>query len=160
MRCAPGKPGRRLRSAVRPAVRPWQHVLDPLAGYLTLAQKLWEQPALAGAYNFGPDSGEAVSVRDVVELARATFGEGEVRYGDGSEGPHETAWLGLDAAKAKSALGVAPVFTLVQAVKRTMAWYRAHHDGGDARQLCEMDIADFEARKAAAKTPAAAKLAG
>ena len=64
-------------------------MLEPLAGYLTLAQKLWEQPALAGAYNFGPDTDEAVAVRDVVEMARAAYGEGDVHYGDGSEGPHE-----------------------------------------------------------------------
>jgi CDP-glucose 4,6-dehydratase len=143
------------------AVRPWQHVLEPLSGYLTLAQLLWERPALAGAYNFGPDAGEAVGVREVVELARAAYGEGEVQYGDGSEGPHETAWLALQAAKARSVLGVSPTWTLVQAVMRTMIWYRMQRDGADARQLCESDISDFEARSTAAKVPVAAvKLAG
>ena len=128
------------------AVRPWQHVLEPLAGYLTLAQHLWERPALSGAYNFGPDAGGAVAVRDLIELARAAYGEGEVQYGSGGEGPHEAAWLALEAAKAESVLGVSPTWTLVEAVKRTMAWYRAQHDDGDARQLCEGDISDFEAR--------------
>jgi CDP-glucose 4,6-dehydratase len=142
------------------AVRPWQHVLDPLAGYLTLAQHLWERPALAGAYNFGPDPGEAVAVRELVELARAAYGEGEVHYGDGSEGPHETEWLALQTAKAASVLGVAPTWTLVQAVMRAMIWYRRQRDGADARELCLADIADFEARALAAEAPAAAKLAG
>jgi CDP-glucose 4,6-dehydratase len=143
------------------AVRPWQHVLEPLSGYLTLAQRLWERPALAGSYNFGPDAGDAVAVREVVELARAAYGEGEVSYGTGDEGPHESAWLALDTAKVATVLGVAPTLTLVQAVKRTMAWYRAHKDGTQARQLCEADIADFEARSAAAEAPAAAvKLVG
>lgn len=128
------------------AVRPWQHVLEPLHGYLTLARHLWEKPSLAGAYNFGPDAGEAAPVRDVIELARTAYGEGEVRYGDGSAGPHETDWLGLDAAKAHRVLGLSPVLTLVQAVTRTMAWYRAHKDGADARALCEGDMAAFEAR--------------
>ena len=128
------------------AVRPWQHVLEPLAGYLALAQKLWERPALAGAYNFGPDNREAVSVRDLIELARAAYGDGEVHFSDGSEGPHEAAWLELENAKAKNVLGVLPKLTLAQAVTRTMAWYRAHTDGADARRLCEADIADFEAR--------------
>jgi len=128
------------------AVRPWQHVLEPLYGYLTLAHRLWDRPALAGSYNFGPDTGEAVAVRDLVELARAAYGEGEVRYGDASEGPHESAWLTLDIAKARNVLGVAPVLTLVQAVTRTMAWYRAHKDGAEARALCLADIADFESR--------------
>jgi CDP-glucose 4,6-dehydratase len=141
------------------AVRPWQHVLEPLYGYLTLAHRLWDRPALAGSYNFGPDTGEAVAVRDLVELARAAYGEGEVRYGDASEGPHESAWLALDIAKARNVLGVSPTLTLVQAVTRTMAWYRAHKDGADARRLCEADIADFETRAsslAATETPTAA----
>ena len=128
------------------AVRPWQHVLEPLAGYLTLAQHLWQRPTLAGAYNFGPGANDAVAVRDVVELARAAYGEGEVHYGAGGEGPHEAAWLALDASNAGAVLGVAPRLTLVQAIQRTMAWYRAHAAGGEARQLCESDISDFEAR--------------
>jgi CDP-glucose 4,6-dehydratase len=128
------------------AIRPWQHVLEPLYGYLTLAHRVWERPALTGAYNFGPDSGEAVAVRDLVELARAAYGEGEVRYGDASEGPHESAWLALDSEKARRLLGVSPVLTPVQAVQRTMAWYRAHHNGADARALCDADISEFESR--------------
>ncbi len=152
----------RMLAVRRPqAVRPWQHVLEPLFGYLMLAQHLWEKPALASAYNFGPDSGEAVAVREVVELARAAYGEGEARYGDGGEGPHEAAWLGLDIDKAKTMLGVVPTLTLVQAVTRTMTWYRAHASGADARQLCEADIAEFEARLLArSEKPAATKRAG
>jgi CDP-glucose 4,6-dehydratase len=138
--------GRTLEVRRPQAVRPWQHVLEPLAGYLVLAQHLWAQPALTGAYNFGPDSSEAVAVRDVVELARAVYGEGEVRYGDGDEGPHEAGWLTLDSAKARNVLGVAPLLTLVQAVQQTMAWYRAFGRGEDARELCHADIADFEGR--------------
>ena len=141
------------------AVRPWQHVLEPLSGYLTLAQHLWQRPALAGACNFGPGAAGAVAVRDLVELARAAFGEGEVRYGSGDEGPHEAAWLALEAAKAESVLGVAPRWALVEAVKRTMAWYRAQRDGGDARALCAADIADFEARSDVL-APTVSKLAG
>jgi CDP-glucose 4,6-dehydratase len=124
-----------------------------------LARRLWERPALAGAYNFGPDARGAVAVRDVVELARAAYGEGEVRYGSGDDGPHEAAWLALDAAKAESVLGVSPRWTLIETVKRTMAWYRARRDGTDARALCAADIADFDAR-GDAQAPAAAKLAG
>jgi CDP-glucose 4,6-dehydratase len=138
------------------AVRPWQHVLEPLCGYLALAQQLWDRPALAGAYNFGPDVTGAAAVRDIVDLARASYGEGDVRYGDATKRPHESAWLALDVAKARRELGVSHRLTLVQAIRRTMAWYRAHSGGTDARQLCEADIADFEARGAAAAQPAAA----
>ena len=128
------------------AVRPWQHVLEPLNGYLTLAQKLWQQPALAGAYNFGPQANDAVPVRELVEVARAAYGEGDVRYGDGTEGPQESAWLTLDIAKVEQALGVTPRLPLAQAVTQTMAWYRAHREGADARQFCLADISDFENR--------------
>lgn len=153
--------GRPLQVRRPQAVRPWQHVLEPLYGYLILAQRLWEQPVLAAAYNFGPETTDAVSVRDLVELARVAYGEGEARYGDGSEGPHEVAWLALNSAKARNLLGVSPALTLAQAVRRTMAWYRAHNMGAEARQLCEADIADFEARALAAAAPAAAvKMAG
>jgi CDP-glucose 4,6-dehydratase len=126
------------------AVRPWQHVLEPLAGYLTLARSLWLRPALAGAYNFGPNAGDDVPVRDVVELARLAYGSGEVNCGDGSEGPHEAARLALDAGKAKAVLGVTPRLTLKQAVNWTIAWYRAQQQGGDSRQLCLSNIRDFE----------------
>jgi len=133
------------------AVRPWQHVLEPVSGYLVLAQRLWEQPSLAGAYNFGPELGEAVKVRDLVELACAAYGTGAADYGDGSEGPHESGWLVLDAGKTESVLGFAQRWTLIEGVKRTMAWYRAHQRGTDARALCLADLSDFESR---AESPA------
>ncbi len=127
------------------AVRPWQHVLEPLAGYLALAEALWQRPELAGAYNFGPQTHEAATVRDVVEQARQSYGVGDVHYGDGSEGPHEAGWLALEIAKARVALGVRPKWDLVQAVARTMAWYKAQHAGADVRALCLADIAAYEA---------------
>ena len=71
------------------AVRPWQHVLEPLSGYLTLAQKLWEGSAPIGAYNFGPDTGDETSVRDLIQMACRAYGPVKVRYGEGEEGPHE-----------------------------------------------------------------------
>jgi CDP-glucose 4,6-dehydratase len=126
------------------AIRPWQHVLEPLAAYLTLAHKLWEQPALAGAYNFGPESSEATTVRELLELARVAFGGGEVRYGNGTEGPHEAGWLALDASKARLTLGVRPHWTLAQAVTQTMAWYWGQQEGKDARTLCDSEIAAYE----------------
>ena len=127
------------------SIRPWQHVLEPLAGYLTLARKLWDEPALAGAYNFGPQSGEAATVRDVVELARSAYGGGEVHFGDDSAGPHEAGWLALETAKARNALGLVPKWALAEAVNRTMAWYRAQQQGADVRRLCEAEITAYEA---------------
>ena len=127
------------------AIRPWQHVLDPLAGYMSLAQKLFEQPALAGAYNFGPQTDQAATVRDLVELTCSAYGSGVTIYENNSKGPHEAGWLALEVAKARVTLGVAPHWSLTEAVNRTMAWYRAQHEGADARVLCETEIAAYEA---------------
>ena len=141
------------------AVRPWQHVLEPLFGYLILARHLWHRPTFAGAYNFGPDVCEAVTVRDLIELARTVYGGGKVDYQDGSEGPHESPWLALNAAKAAEMLGVTPKLTLAETVKRTMAWYREHGSGTHARGLCEAEISEFET-KLNVQSSSSAKLAG
>jgi len=125
------------------AIRPWQHVLEPLAGYLILAEKLWRDPALAGAYNFGPENHETATVRDVVELARSCYGCGNVRYGNGSDGPQEAGWLALDIAKSSQSLGVNPRWTLTESIEKTMSWYRACTQGEEARELCETQIAEF-----------------
>lgn len=137
--------GRALEIRRPRAVRPWQHVLEPLAGYLALSEKLWQQPELAGAYNFGPKTDEAATVRDVVDLARGVYGSGDVHYAVGADGPHEAGWLALETAKARVLLGFAPKWPLAETVGRTMAWYRAQHQGHDARALCEAEIAAYEA---------------
>lgn len=127
------------------AIRPWQHVLEPLAGYLALAQRVWLRPEHAGAYNFGPQTSEAATVREVVELARGAFGKGAASYATEVTGPHEAHWLALEIAKARAVLAVKPRWPLAEAVRRTMAWYRAQGEGADARALCEADITDYEA---------------
>lgn len=127
------------------AIRPWQHVLEPLTGYLMLAEQLMADPNLAGAWNFGPPSHEAATVRDVIELARTAYGSGTVEYGEGSEGPHEAGWLALETAKACMTLCVKPRWSLTQAVTRTLDWYRRQAEGAEVRQLCKEDIAAYEA---------------
>lgn len=134
------------------AIRPWQHVLEPLAGYIKLAEQLWQQPAVAGAYNFGPETHEAATVREVVQLAQSAYGMGQVSWGDGSEGPHEAGWLALEIAKARTVLGVKPRWSLVESVQRTVHWYRQQHDGADACALCEADIAAYEAANKSGQT--------
>jgi CDP-glucose 4,6-dehydratase len=127
------------------AFRPWQHVLEPLAAYLKLAEQLWAKPDLAGAYNFGPPTHEAASVRDVVLLAKQSYGGGAVIWGEGDDGPHEAGWLALEIAKAQHVLDVTPRWSLQQAVHRTMDWYRRQREGTPARELCARDIVEFEA---------------
>jgi CDP-glucose 4,6-dehydratase len=125
------------------AIRPWQHVLEPLTGYLILAESLWKEPKLAGSYNFGPPTHEGATVRTVVELARQSLG-GEVCYSDGAEGPHEAHWLALEIAKSRVMLRANPRWTLSAAVNRSMAWYCAQRNGAGARSLCEADISLYE----------------
>jgi CDP-glucose 4,6-dehydratase len=125
------------------ATRPWQHVLEPLCGYLRLAEALWLMPQLAGAYNFGPPTQEAATVRSVIEQAQQAWGGGKVLWGDGSEGPHEAGWLALEVAKAREALGVQPRWGLEQAVERTLQWYRGLAEGASAQALCEADLQAF-----------------
>jgi CDP-glucose 4,6-dehydratase len=122
------------------AIRPWQHVLEPLKGYLILAEALWLQPELAGAWNFGPNPHQAATVREVIEIAKKHYGCGEVQYGEGSDGPYEASWLALETAKARVSLGLKPRWELKETVTRTIDWYRAQKQGADARELCAKEI--------------------
>ncbi len=129
------------------AIRPWQHVLEPVAGYLCLAERIWHNPALAGAYNFGPEPHTAATVREVIALAKDAYGAGDVIFETDAQGPHEAGWLALDIARARVTLGVTPRWGLAETVKRTLAWYRAQQQGTDARDLCLAEIADFVGRE-------------
>jgi CDP-glucose 4,6-dehydratase len=125
------------------AIRPWQHVLEPLHAYLILAQSLYADPSISGAFNFGPNTNEAASVLNVIELARNKFFEGGVNWGDGHSGPHEAGLLLLNIAKAKEVLGIIPRWHLGETVTKTMSWYQQFLADLDPRKLCEADIAAF-----------------
>ena len=118
--------------------------MEPVAAYLQLAEQLWLKPAIAGAYNFGPETQEAATVQNVVKLAQEAYGKGQVSWGDGTIGHHEAGCLTLEIAKARAVLGVRPCWSLVQAVHRTMKWYLHQLEGADVRTLCEADIFAFE----------------
>ncbi len=126
------------------AVRPWQHVLEPLHGYMLLAERLWHAPEACTAVNFGPDHTAAASVGTVLDKAKTAFGSGEMLLGDGSEGPHEAGYLMLDSSLATRTLGYAPRWGLDETVSRTIAWYRAQQAGRAALDLCLADIAAYE----------------
>lgn len=123
------------------AVRPWQHVLEPLHGYLLLAQHAWHSTALSQAYNLGPDS--AASVRDVLELALAAYGQGAVEFASQPEGPHEAGLLALDASKIRQQIGFKPRWDLPTTVTRTMQWYRDFAAGVSAAELCDRDLQHY-----------------
>lgn len=122
------------------AVRPWQHILEPLTGYLALAERLWHDPSLAAAYNFAPSVEAAAPVRHVVELARSALGRGEIRYAEAPSGPHESPYLALDGSLAARILGVRPHWDLETAVTRTVEWYCRQSRGDPATLLCHADI--------------------
>ncbi|MXN77550.1 CDP-glucose 4,6-dehydratase [Burkholderia sp. 4701] len=135
------------------AVRPWQHVLEPVSGYLVLAQALAEQGAtFNGGWNFGPSDDDARSVREVVELAIEKWGDGARWQQDGAEQPHEAHFLKLDCSKAKQYLGWRPSWNLSTALGATVDWHRALTGGKDMQQVCRAQIQDYvEAAQRAAK---------
>ena len=99
------------------AVRPWQHVLNPLSGYLRLAQELWHEPQAAQAWNFGPLEGDARTVRWIVERLEELWGGALQWELDGSENPPEAGHLALDSGKAERRLGWRAEWDLGQALR-------------------------------------------
>jgi CDP-glucose 4,6-dehydratase len=131
------------------AVRPWQHVLDPLAGYLLLAELLCTRgAAIADAWNFGPADDDAIPAGALADRFCARWGGGARWAHDGSPQPHEAATLRLDCAKARGALGWRPRLALVDALDWTCDWYRAVASGADARTQTLAQIDAFMARAA------------
>jgi CDP-glucose 4,6-dehydratase len=127
------------------AIRPWQHVLEPLYGYIILAQALEANPNKAKSYNFGPNFREVSSVEKIIRLAKKGWGEGEFQATACKEALKETAILMLDVSMAERELGVAPVWNVDQAVDRTINWYKREAQGVKPFELCIADLNDFEA---------------
>jgi CDP-glucose 4,6-dehydratase len=126
------------------AIRPWQHVLEPLWGYLTLAEKLWEQgPAFAESWNFGPNDEDARPVQWIVQRLVEQWGDGATWRLDERPQPHEATHLKLDCSKARARLEWQPRWELGLALERVVAWYRACARGEDMRALTLAQIADF-----------------
>jgi CDP-glucose 4,6-dehydratase len=124
------------------AVRPWQHVLEPLSGYLLLASRMMEGGHdLDGGWNFGPLEQGSVAVRDVVEIVLAAWGSGawESPAGTGAR-VHEASLLALDIAKARQHLCWQPLYDVERTLRVTATWYAARHEGGDVAALTRADI--------------------
>jgi CDP-glucose 4,6-dehydratase len=136
--------GRSLQIRNPGAVRPWQHVLEALHGYLTLAERLWSQPDLATNFNFGPDRADCVAVSHVIRHASLHFGEAKVEFAQEADAPKDAIQLALDNSKARALLGVEPVWPLAAALEHTVSWYVGQLRGQDARALCLSDIEAFQ----------------
>ncbi len=127
------------------ATRPWQHVLEPLAGYLMLAEKLCsEGPAFAQAWNFGPDDGDAKPVGWIVEYLCGRV-PGTSWKCDAAPQPHEANMLKLDSSKAKARLGWKPRWNLPAALARTLEWHQAWRGGADMAGVSLDQIRQYEA---------------
>jgi CDP-glucose 4,6-dehydratase len=127
------------------AIRPWQHVLEPLCGYLTLAEGLWANPErFSGAWNFGPSDDEAQPVSWVVENLTQLWGDGATWKTDQKENPHEAHYLKLDSSKARTLLNWKPRLDLSESLAWVVAWYRGYAAGEDIRRITQSQIADYE----------------
>ncbi len=117
------------------SIRPWQHVLNPLSGYLVLAQALWSSPQHACAWNFGPPEQDARPVEWIVRRARELW-PAELRWAlDRGPHPHEARYLKLDSSRARARLGWRPLLGLDAAMDATVGWYRELAAGADMRAV-------------------------
>lgn len=136
--------GRPLEVRSPAAVRPWQHVLEPLRGYLLLAEALVARgSAAADGWNFGPEDADCRSVREVVDMACAEWPGSQVVYNPPLDAPHEAHFLKLDCTQAHELLPWQPRWRLAEGVARTTAWFRACAQGQDMRAVTLDQLADY-----------------
>lgn len=129
------------------SVRPWQHVLEPLSGYILLAEKLWQGGQnFAGGWNFGPDASAVMPVRAVADTMVRIWGADSC-WIDRSDphALHEAKLLQLDSTKARINMGWQPRWAFRTALEATADWYRKTHEGASPRDLCLQQIAQYAA---------------
>lgn len=126
------------------SIRPYQHVLDPVMTYLMLAHKQFEDINIAGAYNIGPDNKDNIKTADIARLFCAEWGDGlEWKVESDNKAPHEANYLYLDCSKIKRELGWHSVWSIEQAIKYTVEWYRAYLEGENVTECMERQIEQF-----------------
>ncbi|MCH9807442.1 MAG: CDP-glucose 4,6-dehydratase [Alphaproteobacteria bacterium] len=129
------------------AVRPWQHVLEPLSGYLMLAQQLCSPTGRengASGWNFGPNAGGEADVVTVASLTAKAWGDGaEVRVESAGPQLKEAGLLRLDSTKARSGLGWQPVWSIEATLQETVSWYKAWHAGEDMGEVTAAQISRY-----------------
>jgi len=123
------------------AIRPWQHVLEPLHGYLLLAEKLWHDgSAFAEGWNFGPMETDGQPVQWIVERLAQTWGRGARWAHDTAAQPHEAVCLKLDCSKARTRLGWRPQWSIGRSLDEIVSWYQAYADGRDMADVTRRQI--------------------
>lgn len=140
--------GHALKVRSPASVRPWQHVLEPLSGYLRLAQRLWDDAESAGAWNFGPGAAGEISVESLVAHLATHWPDLQIEH-DQSAHPHEAAILRLNCDKAHRQLAWRPVWDIDTALARTADWYRAFHEAGNVGSAADLAAYVDDARRLA-----------
>jgi CDP-glucose 4,6-dehydratase len=126
------------------AIRPWQHVLEPLSGYLTLAEKLYNDgPAYAGAWNFGPDDKDAKNVEWITKMLCGLWGDSAQYEIDKQPHPHEANYLKLDCSKAKAELEWLPRWDIQTALESIVEWNKSFLSGENMRGMTEQQIQKY-----------------
>lgn len=125
------------------SVRPYQHVLEPLFLYLTIARRQWEDPKYAGCYNVGPEDNDCITTGELVELFCQAWGEGMGWVNRSDNGPHEANFLKLDCSRIKKVFGWQPRWHVKEAVERSVEWYQIYRDKGDILACMERQIQAF-----------------
>ena len=124
-------------------IRPWQHVLEPLLGYLILGEKTSANPKLAGPFNFGPLEADQVTVGEIINLAARRFPSAKVSFVAQQDLKHESEWLDLDSNRANDQLSVRSRLSTEQSVNWTIDWYSSFLSGQSAMDLCLGQINNY-----------------
>lgn len=125
------------------SIRPYQHVLEPLAVYLMILQRQYEDRSLAGFYNVGPDESDCVTTGCLVTAFCSEWGDGLKWIEQSDAGPHEARFLKLDCSKLKWIFGWKPRWNFEKAMKYTVQWYKIYIDGGDITACMDAQIKEF-----------------
>ena len=136
--------GRSIELRNPQATRPWQHVLEPISGYLLLAACLWSEPdRFAGSWNFGPSSTDVRTVEDVATSIGEHFGQSRSTLAQAPSQQHEARLLQLNCDKAHQVLGWHPRWTVDQTLAETAKWYHTVLSGGDAEAMTRGQIRQY-----------------
>ncbi|MCF8019094.1 MAG: CDP-glucose 4,6-dehydratase [Vallitaleaceae bacterium] len=125
------------------SVRPWEHVLEPLSGYLMLGEKMYKQPVeYAEAWNFGPELSSIIPVWDIAQSVINNYESGDLKDVSDPNAVHEAKLLALDISKARFKLGWVPTLNIDETIKYTVDWYKDYNNM-DVYELCKQQIIDF-----------------
>ena len=126
------------------AIRPWQHVLEPLFGYMALCEKMWDQPSkFSEGWNFGPENESVRTVEEVTDRVSELWGDDASWKKSNGDHPHEATLLKLDITKAKKQLGWKPKWDLDTALEKTVGWYKSYYKGEDMHEMSLKQIEEY-----------------